>query len=89
MILIPGLALAAASVAYGVMSSNKTLSQTAQQPQQVQPQSKQERPEAVRVPEARSPSNEVRKPHKVLEEVGLEPLTDERIEAGESQNNPA
>ena len=86
LILVPGLALAAASVAYGVISSNQAQSQAEAQPQQAQ----EEHTEAVRVPETLSGSDPQREPepHEVLEEVGLEHLTDERIQAGESQNYP-
>ena len=50
LVLIPGLALAAASIAYGVISSNK-VQQAAQAAQQAEPEVEEERPQAVRVPE--------------------------------------
>ncbi|MDQ3705454.1 MAG: DoxX family protein [Chloroflexota bacterium] len=54
LVLIPGLALAAGSIAYGVISSNQAMQQAqeAQEAEQAQPQSEEERPQAVRVPES-------------------------------------
>jgi putative oxidoreductase len=51
LVLIPGLALAAGSIAYGVISSNQAMQQ-AEQAEQDQPQAEEERPQAVPVPES-------------------------------------
>lgn len=91
LIIVPGLAVVAASVAYGVISSMKHKSEEAaeqEQPKQAHSETKQESNQAVRVPEAPQ-NNGQTEPHKVLEEVGLEHLTDERIEAGQSEHHPA
>jgi putative oxidoreductase len=91
LVLVPGLGLVAASIAYAVISSNQALSQ-AEEAQEATPKLSHVEEqggitEPVRVPE--TPSGEIgRKPHEVLNEVGLDHLTDERIEAGESQNYP-
>jgi putative oxidoreductase len=88
LLLVPGLGLVAASVAYAVISSNQPQAEeqpTQQQGKQVGAQ--QESAGAVNVPE--SPTTTLGQPHKILEDVGLEHLTDERIEAGKSEHNPA
>jgi putative oxidoreductase len=51
LVLIPGLALAAGSIAYGVMSSNKAMQEAAQAAEQARPAVEEEQPPAVRVPE--------------------------------------
>ncbi len=89
LILIPGLALAGAGVAYGVISSNKNRSQAKEQPQQVQQaQPQEETIKPVPVPQTPAQPDGSHAPHEVLNEVGVEHLTDQRIEAGESQHNP-
>ncbi len=52
LVLVPGLALAAGSIAYGVISSNRAMQQAAQEAEQPQPEVQEERPQAVRVPES-------------------------------------
>ena len=90
LILVPGLGLVAASIAYGVISSNQALSRAEEEQEAPTKLSHveehEEISEPVRVPE--TPAGEGREPHEVLNEVGLDHLTDERIEAGESQNYP-
>jgi putative oxidoreductase len=56
LVLIPGLALAAGSIAYGVITSNQAMqqAQVAQEAEQAHPQAEEERPQAVRVPESPS-----------------------------------
>ena len=90
LLLIPGLGVIAASVAYAVISSNQPQPQAEEQPAQQQGKqagAQQELAGAVNVPEA--PTTTLGEPQKILEDVGLEPLTDERIEAGKSEHNPA
>jgi putative oxidoreductase len=97
LIIVPGLAVVAASVAYGVMASMRPQPEEAQEQssQQGKPEEQvqsaaqsRENEQAVRVPE--SPEDtEVPEPHVVLNDVGLEQLTDERIEAGQSNHHPA
>jgi putative oxidoreductase len=90
LLLVPGLGLVAASVAYAVYSSNQPQPQAEEQPvphQVKQAGAQQESPKAVNVPEA--PTATADDPKKILEEVGLEPLTDEYIEAGKSEHHPA
>jgi hypothetical protein len=91
LILVPGLALAGASIAYGVISSKQAQSQVQEESQETAPRlahvdAHEEVSEPVRVPEM--PTGDGREPHEVLNEAGLDYLTDERIEAGESQNYP-
>ncbi|MEA2574251.1 MAG: putative oxidoreductase [Chloroflexia bacterium] len=53
LVLVPGLAVAAASIAYGVITSNQAMQQAAQQAEQAQAPAEveEEQPQAVRVPE--------------------------------------
>jgi putative oxidoreductase len=94
LILIPGMALVAAGVAYGIISSRQAQPQMQAQQEQPQPsQAQQARPqdqpgeEAMRVPETAAASSGP-EPHEILNTMGVEPLTDERLEAGESEHYP-